>query len=93
LNITLNGLNGFQILSQDIEESLSSFREIIKLFFNASVLELEGNDLSQETQIAIRKAAKEFAAILNVVTEKTQKATIVADVHTDADTEKVLEEA
>jgi len=93
LNMTLNGLNGLQILSEDIEESLSRFRGILRLFLNASILELEGKDLSQDTQNAIREAAKEFAAILDVATEKTQKATIVADVHTDANTGKVLEEA
>ena len=93
LNMTLNGLNGFQLLSEDIEESLSSFRGILKLFYDSSILELEGKELPQETQIAIREAAKEFAAILGVATEKTQKATIVADVHTDANTNSVLEEA
>ena len=93
LNMTLNGLNGYQLLSEDIEESLSRFRGILSLFSDASILELEGKDLPQDTQIAIREAAKEFAAILSVATEKTQTATIVADVHTDANTKNVLEEA
>jgi len=67
--------------------------DILRLFLNASILELEGKDLSQDTQIEIREAAEEFAAILDVATEKTQKATIAADAHTDPNTKEVLEEA
>jgi len=93
LNMTLNGLNGLQLLSGDIEASLTDFRSILKLFLNASVMELEGKDLPEAMQLEIREAAKEFAAILDVATEKTQKATIAADVHTDANSELVLEEA
>lgn len=93
LNMTLNGLNGLRLLSEDIKDSLTDFRSILKLFLNASVMELEGKDLPEAMQLEIREAAEEFAAILGVATEKTQKATIAADVHTDANTEKVLEEA
>lgn len=93
LNMTLNGLDGLQLLSGEVEKSLTDFRSILKLFLNASVMELEGKDLPEAMQLEIREAAKEFAAILDVATEKTQKATLVADVHTDSNTGQVLEEA
>jgi len=93
INMTLNGLNGLQILSEDIEGSLVTFRNNLKLFLDASVLELEGKSLPMEMQKKIRSAAEEFAIILGVATEKTQKVTIVADVHTDSNSQQVLEEA
>ncbi len=93
INMTLNGLNGLNILSQDIEGNLTTFRGNLKLFLDASVLELEGKSLPLEMQEKIRGAAEEFAVILSVASEKTQKATIVADVHTDSNSQQVLEEA
>jgi hypothetical protein len=95
LNMTLNGLEELQLLSEDIEDSLRDFREILGLFLTASILELEGEDLSQDMQEEIREAAGKFATILDVASEKTQKATIAADVHTDPNTDppRALEEA
>jgi len=93
INMTLNGLNGLNILSEDIEGNLTTFRGNLKLFLDASVLELERKNLPLEMQEKIRSAAGEFATILSVASEKTQKATIVADVHTDSNSEQVLEEA
>jgi len=92
LNMTLDGLEELQLLSTDINDSLTSFRDTLKLFLNASVMELEGKDLPQNTQMEIRDAAETFTSILDVASEKTQKTMIAADVHTDLNTEKVLEE-
>lgn len=94
LNMTLNGLGGLQLLSEDIEESITDFQAMLRLFLNASILELEGEDLSQDMQKEIRKVADKFATILDVASEKTQKVTIAADVHTDPnDPPSILEEA
>ena len=93
LNMTSNGLKELELLSKDIEDSFTTFRDILRLFLNASILELKGKDLPQEMQMEIREAADTFTTILDVAPEKTQKVAIVADVHTDLNTEKVLEEA
>jgi len=93
INMTLNGLNGLNIISEDIEGSLTTFRDNLKLFLDASVLELEGKSLPLDMQKKIRRAAEEFGIILGVASEKTQKVTIVADVHTDSNSQQVLEEA
>jgi len=94
LNMTLNGLGELGLLSEDIEESITDFREILGLFLTASILEFEGEDLSQNMQEEIREAAGKFTTILGVASKKTQKATIAADVHTDTNPPpRVLEEA
>lgn len=93
LNMTLNGLKELQLLSTDIKESLATFRDTLKLFLNASVMELEGKDLPQGMQKEIRDAAETFTSILDVASEKTQKTMIIADVHTDLNSNEVLEEA
>lgn len=93
VNMTINGLTQLELLSPDIKTSLTSFIEVSELFLNASIIELEGKTLDENTQQQIRSAAKTISAILSVASEKTQKAAIVADVHTDANTKRVLEEA
>jgi len=94
LNMTLNGLREFQLLSADIENSLSTFIDTLELFLNASVMELEGKDLPQQMQMEIRDVTETFTSILDVASERTQKAMIAADVHTDLNYPmKVLEEA
>jgi len=91
--MTTNGLTQLELLSPDINTSLTSFVNVSKLFLDASVIELEGKVLDKNMQKQIREAAKTISAILSVASEKTQKAAIVADVHTDTNTESVLEEA
>jgi hypothetical protein len=93
INMTISGLTQLELLLPDINTSLTSFIEVSKLFLNASIIELEGKTLDKTTQQQIRSAAKTISAILSVASEKTQKAAIVADVHTDTNTERVLEEA
>lgn len=93
INMTINGLTHLGLLSPDINASLTSFVNVSKLFLDASVIELEGKVLDENMQKQIREAAKTISAILSVASEKTQKAAIVADVHTDTNTRSVLEEA
>jgi hypothetical protein len=93
INMTINGLTQLQLLQPDINTSLRSFIDVSELFLNASIMELEGKALNESMQQQIRAAAKTISAILSVATEKAQQAAIVADVHTDLNTDKVLEEA
>ena len=93
INMTINGLTQLELLLPDINTSLTSFIEVSELFLSASIIELEGKTLDKSMQQQIRAAAKTISAILSVASEKTQKAAIVADVHTDTNTEQVLEEA
>ena len=93
INMTINGLTQLQLLQPDMNTSLRSFIDVSELFLNVSVIELEGRLLNESMQQQIRAAAKTISAILSVATEKAQQAAIVADVHTDLNTDEVLEEA
>jgi hypothetical protein len=93
LNMTINGLTQFGLLSHGINASLTSFMDVSELFLNASTIELEGRTLDGSLQHQIREAAKEISTIVSSASEKVQKAAIVADVHTDPNTGRVLEEA
>jgi len=92
INMTVNGLTQLELLPSDVNTSLKSFIEVSKLFLNASIIELEGKTLDESMQQQIRDAALAVSAILSVASEKTQKAAIVVDVHTDFNTAHVLEE-
>jgi len=92
INMTVNGLTQLELLPSDVNTSLTSFINISKLFLNASITELEGKALDRNMQHQIRNAALAMSAILSVASEKTQKAAIVVDVHTDPMTVQVLEE-
>jgi len=93
INMTVNGLTQFGLLSPEINASLTSFMDASELFLNASTIELEGRTLDENLQQQVRQAAKQTSTILSFASEKVQKAAIVADVHTDPNTERVLEEA
>jgi hypothetical protein len=93
INMTINGLTQLEILSPSMNESLTLFLDVSKLFLNASITELEGKTLDWDMQHQIREAALTISAILSGTSEKAQKAAIIADVHTDPNTKKILEEA
>ena len=92
INMTVNGLTQLELLPSDLNTSLTSFIDISKLFLNASITELEGKALDESMQQQIRNAALAMSTILSVASEKTRKAAIVVDVHTDPNTVQVLEE-
>jgi len=93
INMTLNGLTSLQLLQSDVNASLRKFMRISELFLNASIIELEGKTLDQNMQKQIRQAAGQLVEILKITSEKTRSVTIIADVHTDPNYGKVLEEA
>jgi hypothetical protein len=93
INMSIIGLTQFGLLSTGTNASLASFMKASELFLNASTIELEGKGLSDDLQHQIREAAKGISAVTSSASEKVQKAAIVADVHTDPNTMKVLEEA
>jgi hypothetical protein len=93
INMTIDGLSRLQVLPEDVNASLTSFIQISQLFFDASVVELEGKTLSTQVQEEIRGAARQLSRILSVASKNTQKSMLVADVHTDTNSESVLEVA
>ena len=97
-NMTINGLTQLGLLSPQLgsaslqtEAWLTQFINASELFLNASTIELEGKTLDANLQYQIRQAAEEISTIESYST--LREAAIVADVHTDPNTEGVLEEA
>jgi hypothetical protein len=93
VNMTINGLTRLGLLSPDMDANLTSFMDASRLFLNASTIELEGGTLDVNLQRQIRESAVQISTIGSSTSEQAQKAAIVADVHTDPNSERVLEEA
>jgi hypothetical protein len=92
INMTMNGLMQLGLLQPETNASLKSFMEASELFLNASTIELEGKALDANLQNQIRLAAKGISTVGSSNAGQAQKAAMVADVHTDPNTEQVLEE-
>jgi hypothetical protein len=93
VNMTINGLTQLGLLLPETNASLTSFMEASQLFLSASTIELEGRVLDRNLQNQIREAAKGISAVGSSYVGQAQKAAMVADVHTDPNSERVLEEA
>jgi hypothetical protein len=91
--MTINGLKDLQLLQTDVNTTLTKFVDVSELFLNASITELEGKTLDENVQVQIREAARTLTEILQIASDKTQSTTIAVDVHTDLNSERVLEEA
>ncbi len=93
VEMTMNGLKAFHVLSPDLEQSLTSFKSILNLLEKASIKELKGEELSSNEENQLVSSVYSLTEILKVSSEKVRKVTIVVDVHTDLNTKQVLEEA
>jgi hypothetical protein len=92
INMTMNGLMQLGLLPAETNANLASFMSASELFLNASTIELEGKALDGNMQNQIRQAAKAISTVGSSDAGQSQKASMVADVHTDPNTGKVLEE-
>lgn len=93
INMTINGLTSYGLLSSQMNTSLASFMNISELFLNASTIELGGKALDDSMQQQVRTAARQISTITSFASQQVQNAAIVADVHTDPTSGNVLEEA
>ena len=93
INMTINGLTNYGLLSSSMNASLTSFMHVSELFLNASTIELAGGTLDDSTQQQVISAATQISTITSLASQQVQDAAIVADVHTDPNTGNVLEEA
>jgi len=95
VNMTVNGLESFGLIPQDTNQylnwSLTSFMNACELFLNASILELQGESLSESMQFSIGYSARRLWDSLSAA-EKTAGVASVADVHTEYYSGTVLEE-
>ena len=71
---------------------LKNLQTILERLVEISKQELENKELSQDDYDFIKNFGKELNGVIADVEDKAKKTSIIADVHTDINTEQVLEE-
>lgn len=90
--MTTKGLDEMQVLDETAKSRLESLEKILKRLVELSGKELKNEELRKDDYEFIKNFGEELNAVIKDVDEKAKKTTIVADVHTDQNTSKVLEE-
>ena len=90
--MTSKGLGEMDVLDDESKARLMRLEDILSRLEGMSVKELENRELSQDDYEFIKDFGDSVNGVISDVDEKAKKTTIVADVHTDSNTESVLEE-
>jgi len=90
--MTNKGLNGMNVLDENSKARLESLEGILERLVKISKDELENKELTQEDYNFIKNFGKQLKGVIADVDDKARKTTIIADVHTDGNSGKVLEE-
>ncbi len=90
--MTTQGLDGMGVLDPVSKARLASLEDVLSRLQEISEKELENEELTAEDYEFIRTFGEQLEGTIEDVDEKARKTTVVADVHTDGNTETVLEE-
>ncbi|MEA1924253.1 MAG: DUF3160 domain-containing protein [Candidatus Altiarchaeota archaeon] len=90
--MTNRGLDEMDVLDNSAKYRLDNLERILKRLVNISIDELENRELTKEDYDFIKDFGENLGRVIEGVDEKAKKTTIVADVHTDGNTNQVLEE-
>ena len=90
--MTEEGLADLDVLTETERERLQSLERILERLVNISKAELENKELNESDYEFIRNFGESMDSIVAGVDARGMNTTIVADVHTDCNTGKVLEE-
>jgi len=90
--MTNKGLEERNVLDDASKARLRNLANILEKLVAISKQELENKELSEEDYQFIRNFGGSLQGVIADVEEKAQKTTIIADVHTDGNSGKVLEE-
>jgi hypothetical protein len=90
--MTTNGLDEMNVLDSSAKNRLENLEIILERLVALSEKELRNDELSQDDYDFIKYFGDELNDVIAEVDEKAKKTTIVADVHTDQNTQQVLEE-
>ena len=90
--MTEEGLADLDVLTETEQERLQSLERILERLVNISKAELENKELNESDYEFIRNFGESMDSIVAGVDARGMNTTIVADVHTDCNTGKVLEE-
>ncbi len=90
--MTRDGLTDLNVLNDTETNRLQSLEIILERLINISKKELENKELTDSDYEFIRNFGENLDSIVTGVKDKGKETTIIADVHTDTNTEQVLEE-
>ncbi|RLG31260.1 dTDP-glucose 4,6-dehydratase [Methanosarcinales archaeon] len=90
--MTNSGLAEMDVLDSSSKRRLENLESILTRLVNISSKELENEELSKDDYDFIKNFGDNLDGVIADVEDKAKKTTIVADVHTDGNTEQVLEE-
>lgn len=90
--MTNRGLSEMNVLDEKAKSRLNNLERILKRLVEISKKELQNEELTKEDYDFIKNFGEELNGVIDQVPEKSKKTTIIADVHTDQNTRKVLEE-
>lgn len=90
--MTKNGLGDLQALNAEDKTRLESLESILSRLLELSTKELENKELTEEDYTFIRNFGEKLDGVVAGVDTEGKQTTLVADVHTDINTGKVLEE-
>ncbi|PXF60808.1 MAG: dTDP-glucose 4,6-dehydratase [Candidatus Methanogaster sp.] len=90
--MTNSGLTEMDVLDSSSKRRLENLESILARLVNISSKELENEELSKDDYDFIKNFGDDLDGVIADVEDKAKKTTIVADVHTDGNTEQVLEE-
>ena len=90
--MTNEGLNQMEVLDETSQYRLKNLEDILIRLVQISKDELDNQELSDDDYDFINDFADHLSGVIAEVDDKAKKTTIVADVHTDANTMHVLEE-
>jgi len=90
--MTNQGLDEMGVLDPISKSRLTNLEEVLSRLQEISEKELENKKLTDEDYEFIKNFGDQLEGTIGDVDEKARKTTVVADVHTDGNTETVLEE-
>ncbi len=90
--MTNKGLDEMDVLDSSAKYRLENLEKILGKLVEISKKELQNEELEKEDYEFIKNFGDELNYVIIDVDDKAKKTTIIADVHTDQNTKKVLEE-
>lgn len=90
--MTNKGLDEMKVLDETAKSRLENLEKILERLVKLSEKELKNEELEKEDYEFIKNFGEELNSVITEVPDKSKKTTIIADVHTDQNTKKCLEE-
>jgi hypothetical protein len=90
--MTRTGLSNLDALNETETDRLQSLETILNRLLTISKDELENRELTEDDYDFIRNFGENLDSIVTGVKDQGKETTIIADVHTDTNTNRVLEE-